>query len=165
MLGIVTDMPVWVIILLVSSLLYCISFCFKKDVSIKLLIIIPGGFMIFSIISLLQQGNIIIAGLMWLAGCIIGGMAANQIFSPQIYHPGRKAGTITVPGTWSVIIIFLVYFPLRYYIGYRQAMAADHVLSMPLILLLAVSSGGAVGFFTLRACIIFWRYKKLAVKE
>ncbi|MBP2850430.1 hypothetical protein J8656_13580 [Dickeya oryzae] len=121
--------------------------------------------MIVSIISLLQRGNIIIAGLMWLAGCIIGGMAANRIFSPQTYHPGRKAGTITVPGTWSVIIIFLVYFPLRYYIGYRQAMAADHVLSMPLILLLAVSSGGAVGFFTLRACIIFWRYKKLAVKE
>ncbi|WP_459581356.1 hypothetical protein [Dickeya oryzae] len=111
MLGIVTDMPVWVIILLVSSLLYCISFCFKKDVSIKLLIIIPGGFMIFSIISLLQQGNIIIAGLMWLAGCIIGGMAANRIFSPQTYHRGRKAGTITVPGTWSVIIIFFGLLP------------------------------------------------------
>lgn len=165
MLGIVTDMPAWVIILLVFSALYCISFCFKKEVSIKFLLIIPGCFMIFSIISLLQQGDVIITGLMWLVGCIVGGLAARRIFSPQTYHPGRKAGTITVPGTWSVFIIFLLYFPFRYYIGYRQAMAADHALSIPLILLLALSSGGVVGFFTLRSCIIFWRYKKLAVKE
>lgn len=165
MLGIVTDMPAWVMLLLVFSTLYCISFGFKKEVSIKFLLLIPGCFMLFSIISLLQQGDIIITGLMWLAGCVVGGMAARRIFSPQTYHPGRKAGTITVPGTWSVLIVFLLYFPLRYYIGYRQAIAADHALSMPLVLLFALSSGGGVGFFSLRSCIIFWRYKKRAVKE
>ncbi|WP_236640111.1 hypothetical protein [Dickeya undicola] len=164
MLETVTGMPTWVIVLLISTTLYCISFCFKKEVSIKLLLLIPGCFMIFSIFSLLQQGNILISSLIWILGCIVGGVAAKRIFSPQIYSPGRREGTITVPGTYSIITLFLLYFPLRYYIGYRQAAAVDHVLSIPMILLLALSSGGVVGFFTLRSCIIFWRYKKLNLK-
>ncbi|MCA6999547.1 hypothetical protein [Dickeya solani] len=165
MLEIVTGMPAWVIVLLVSTTFYCISFCFEKEVSIKLLLLIPGCFMIFSIISILQQGNILVSGLVWLLGCILGGIVAKRIFSPQAYSLGRKEGTVTVPGTYSIITIFLLYFPLRYYIGYRQAIAIDHTLSAPMILLLAVSSGGIVGFFTLRSYVIFWRYKKLNIKR
>ncbi|WKV50603.1 hypothetical protein [Dickeya fangzhongdai] len=164
MLETVTGMPAWVIVILVSTTFYCISFCFEKEVSIKLLLLIPGCFMVFSIISLLRQGNILTSSLIWLVGCIVGGIAAKRIFSSQIYSPGSKEGTITVPGTCSIITIFLLYFPLRYYIGYRQEIAVDHVLSIPMILLLAVSSGAVVGFFTLRSYIIFGRYKDLNIK-
>ncbi|NUA42753.1 hypothetical protein HAT93_00361 [Dickeya solani] len=80
MLEIVTGMPAWVIVLLVSTTFYCISFCFEKEVSIKLLLLIPGCFMIFSIISILQQGNILVSGLVWLLGCILGGIVAKRIF-------------------------------------------------------------------------------------
>ncbi|NPE52994.1 hypothetical protein E0I03_18625 [Dickeya dadantii] len=165
MLETVTGMPAWVLIILISTTFYCISFCFEKDVSIKFLLLIPGCFMIFSIISLLQQGHILVSSLVWLLGCMLGGSVAKRIFSPQAYSLGRKEGTVTVPGTYSIITIFLLYFPLRYYIGYRQAIAVDHTLSTTMMLLLAVSSGGVVGFFALRSYIIFLRYKKLNIKK
>ncbi|WP_168640732.1 hypothetical protein [Dickeya sp. CFBP 2040] len=164
MLEIMTGMPWWVLIILASATFYCMTFCFQKDVSVKLLLLIPGCFMIFSIISLLQHGNILISCLMWVSGCIVGGMVANRLFSSQTYRPGRKEGTVTVPGTYSVITIFLFYFPFRYYLGYLQATSVDHILSRPMVLLLALVSGGIVGFFTLRAYIIFLRYKTLRYK-
>jgi hypothetical protein len=59
----------------------------------------------------------------------------------------------------------LIYFPLRYYIGYSQATSSTHHLSAALIMLLAVSSGSVVGFFTLRSYIIYQRYKQLSVEK
>lgn len=161
MLELITGAPTWVIVLLIATTCYCITFCFKKDVSIKLLLLIPLCFMIFSFVSLLQQGDILMSTIVWFIGCVIGGTLANKIFSPRLYSLGRKEGTITVPGTYSIIIIFLLYFPLRYYIGYQQATASDHHLSGSLIMLLALSSGCVVGFFTLRSYIIYARYNRL----
>ncbi|WP_045047685.1 hypothetical protein [Rouxiella chamberiensis] len=163
MLEIVSGTPIWVMVLLISATGYCLTFCFKKDVSIKLLLLIPLCFMIFSFVSLLQQGDILISSLTWLMGCVIGGTTATRIFASRPYSLGRKQGTITVPGTYSIIVIFLLYFPLRYYIGYQQATVSDHHLSGALIMLLAVSSGFVVGFFSLRAYIIYLRYKQLAI--
>jgi hypothetical protein len=165
MLEIVTGTPTWVFVLLAVVTGYCLTFCFEKVVSIKLLLLIPLCFMIFSFVSLLQQGDILASSLTWVIGCVIGGGVANKIFGPRVYRLGRKEGTITVPGTYSIIIIFLIYFPLRYYIGYSQATSSTHHLSAALIMLLAVSSGSVVGFFTLRSYIIYQRYKQLSVEK
>ncbi|NIF21650.1 hypothetical protein [Candidatus Pantoea multigeneris] len=162
MLGIVSGTPIWVFILLAVVAAYCITFCFEKVVNIKFLLLIPVCFMIFSFINLLQQDDVFVAILTWVLGCVIGGSLAKKIFGPKTYRLGQKEGTVTVSGTYSVIIIFLIYFPLRYYIGYSQATAENHHLSHALIILLAVSSGCVVGFFTLRSYIIYQRYKALS---
>ncbi|WP_035340223.1 MULTISPECIES: hypothetical protein [unclassified Dickeya] len=161
----ITGMPVWAGVLLISTTIYCITFCFKKEIGVKFLLLIPICFLIFSLVSLFQQGAVLSSGFIWLLGFLIGGLAAKRLFASHDYRLGRKAGTIAVPGTYSIITLFLFYFPLRYYIGYRQATAIDHTLSLPLVLLLALSSGGVVGFFTLRAGILFWHYRKLNTKE
>ena len=74
---------------------------------------------------------------------------------------GTKVKTINIPGTFSVLIVFLFYFAVRYYLGYSEAEANPHSLSLMQLTILAIASGLTVGFYSGRALGFYMKYLRL----
>ncbi|MGE0723715.1 MAG: DUF6622 family protein [Alphaproteobacteria bacterium] len=57
----------------------------------------------------------------WLGGLALGGLLAWRAAQGVPVRADPARGTITVPGTWSVLVLILAIFAVKYWLAYRLA--------------------------------------------
>jgi len=87
----------------------------------------------------------------WLGGLALGGLLAWRAAAGVALQVDRARGHVTVPGTWSVLILVLAIFAVKYWFGYRlgtnPALAADPSFYLADIGFSGLATGGLAGRF------------------
>ena len=156
--------PTWVFVVFFVTLYYCFKARHRRDVDIHSFILLPCIFLSLSLWSIWHHPLPLTMSVYWLSSFIISALIIFKFTQKAAVSLGTKVKTINIPGTISVLIVFLLYFAVRYYLGYSEAMANPHSLSLMQLTILAIASGLSVGFYSGRALGFYMKYLRLAAQ-
>jgi hypothetical protein len=160
MLVIIENTPRWVFAVFFVTLYYCIIACYRREIDVNKLLLFPGVFIGLSLWSIFQYNEPGKMLFIWGVGFICSSIATFHFVSKVLITPGKKDKTISIPGTSSVLIVFLIYFSVRYYVGYEEAIRGIQGINSVQLIITALASGLTVGFYTGRALRIYLRYRE-----
>src|SRR5476651_1501298 len=109
MLMIIEDTPGWVFAVFFYALYYGIIACFRRDINVNKLLILPGvfiGLSLWTVISYSQPGKMLLC---WVIAFLCSSFLTMYFVNKAKIIPGKKDKTISIPGTCSVLIVFLLY--------------------------------------------------------
>lgn len=155
---ILLNAPWWVWPLLLAILALGLRAVRRRRLNPQLLVVLPGAFAVVSLGATLGR-NIAHPDVpaVWLLGFLLGcGIGWAAAIRSAVWPEGDG---VSVPGSWSVLVVPLLFFALQFWFGYLRAAHPGLVDAIPYRL--AVPFGGALmtGFFSGRAAALFrlWR--------
>lgn len=149
--------PTWVYILFVFLLLIGFKSIQPKTVGYRRLFLLPIIFAIWNLYAIFNRldGKYSIF-LLWMIGLFLGAVVGWQMVRTWKVRASHRKKTITLPGSYSTLILILLVFAVRYYIGYREAV--DPNLSEEFYLVSASATGVITGIFLGRAIELYRKY-------
>ncbi|MDD1016555.1 hypothetical protein [Pseudomonas rubra] len=156
MLDALEGTPLWVYGVFLLVCYYGFSARTASRESPRSLIITPSIVLIWSCLSLRYADSIELTLGSWLAGIILGSLAAQVLFSRRGLALDDEGQALVVPGTWKVLGISLLFFAVKYFIGYQAAVHPERSASAQMLILSGAASGFTVGLFCGRA-VMFYR--------
>ena len=162
MLEILQHTPVWVYIVFVVLLYLSIRACFSHEVNTRQAIIFPLVFILLSILTFRYYPYPALTVPVWGAGALAGALLSRYLFPRSRFKLGERAHSLVVPGSYAILILLLLYFFLRYYLGYQEAVRGGVLqLTTTQLILFFCSSGFTTGFFIARAWLLRKYYVSL----
>ncbi|APC17662.1 hypothetical protein BLL42_18715 [Pseudomonas frederiksbergensis] len=122
------------------------------------LLITPGILTLWSFFSLNYNEHAGLALGSWIAGIALGSLAAIALFSHRGVTLDSDGKGLIVPGSWKIFCISLLFFAVKYFIGYQAAVHPERSASVQMLALTGTASGFTVGLFCGRATTL---YRKL----
>jgi hypothetical protein len=162
MLDILQGTPLWVYAVYLWVCWYGLKACQGSHESRRSLLILPVALVAWSLMSLPHSALSIGA---WLGGAALGSLLAIVLFSAKDARLDDDGKTLVLPGTWKILLISQLFFAVKYYLGYQQAV---HPLlsSTPSMLVLAgMASGFTVGLFCGRSTRLYRALTSLSGDE
>lgn len=156
MLDILQGTPFWVYGVFLLICYYGFSARKARRESPRSLLIAPGILGLWSFLSLNYAGHVELTLGSWLAGVALGSLAAWVLFSRRGLTLDDEGQGLIVPGTWKILGISLLFFAVKYFIGYQAAVHPERSASAEILILTSTASGFTVGLFCGRA-ITFYR--------
>ncbi len=157
-LDILKETPWWVYLLFFYLVLIGIRSAKPQTVPILRLLLFPIVLTIWSLIGLYSKWD-------WLAffswtislvpGCIFGWLSVR---SWKIRFDRRRK-TLSLPGSWSTLILVLIIFVVKYFFGYYSA--THPAIPKTLMLAQMISSGIITGMFFGRIASFWMRYEEV----
>lgn len=162
MLDILQGTPLWVYGVFLLICYYGFKARLPRQEHPSFLLITPGIFALWSLFSLNDTGHLAMTLSAWLIGMAMGAAAAIPLFPTRFLTLGKGGKRLVVPGTWSVLAIYLLFFAMRYFIGYQSAVHPEQSDGDVEILLIAsTASGFTVGLFCGRAINFYRKWTEL----
>lgn len=163
MLEILQQTPAWVYITLLALIYLGIRACFTHEINLRQIIIFPIVFIFLSLITFYHYPQPILTIPVWSVAAVAGAFTSRYLLEHQPIKRGKEINTLIVPGSYSILIILLAYFSLRYYLGYQTAVRGG-VQELTTIQLIAffISSGFISGFFIARTWLLRKYYRLLS---
>jgi hypothetical protein len=118
LIGIVTGTPVWVWAVLAYGIYMGIRALGRRQVSLWTLGIVPLVFLGISLpqvaaVALTQPLAPVFYGLCAAAGAVVGWF----FLTPEPLAVDRSRGTLVISGTWTVLVVFLTVFAVKFTYG------------------------------------------------
>jgi hypothetical protein len=123
------------------------------------LVVLPGAFAVASLGATLGRG---LAHpdlpLVWILGFLAGaGFGWVGAIGSRVYPEGNG---VSVPGSWSVLVVPLLFFALQFWFGYLRATRPGLVDTLPYRLIAPFGGALMTGFFSGRALALFLLYRR-----
>ena len=155
MLEILQHTPTWVYIVFVGLLCLSIRACFSREVNTRHAFIFPLVFILLSILTFRHYPLVTLTLPVWAVGALAGALLSRYLLQRGEFKLGEKTHTLVVPGSYAILLILLLYFVLRYYLGYQEAVHGGVLgLTKTQLILFFCSSGFTTGFFIARAWLL-----------
>ncbi|WP_421666891.1 hypothetical protein, partial [Pseudomonas veronii] len=90
-----------------------------------------------------------------LFGVSLGGLVAFAIFPRRGLTLDEEGKHLIVPGTWKVLGISLLFFAVKYFIGYQAAVHPEFSATVEMLALAGAASGFTVGLFCGRTGVFY----------
>ncbi|MFJ2283645.1 hypothetical protein ACIOUG_21235 [Pseudomonas sp. NPDC087803] len=87
----------------------------------------------------------------WIGALLLGGAAARLMFSAQGVTLDESLTGLTLPGTWKVLMLYLLFFAVNYYFGYQDDVHPEQASAPDALLLKAAISGFVCGLIGTRS--------------
>ncbi len=144
---IIADTPWWVYVVFFALMQAGFTATKPRIISIKQLYLLPILFLLFSFIALARIQLDLTNFFLWLGAIMFGtGLGWLQFRALKIKAIKNEA-KLYIPGTWSVMVIILIAFTLKYYYGYQLAIDTRLILSPKFAGWLSLAYGLFTGLF------------------
>jgi hypothetical protein len=160
---IVSHTPIWVWFVMAYGIWVGVRAFSERKVSLTMASLLPivfFGLSLSSLIGVAERSPAV--GLVWLlavaAGVVLGWFYLSA--EPLEVHRGR--GTLLVPGTWAVLVLFVVIFITKFTYGIEQATNPDLASSLVFQVVVFALSGLSTGIVTGRTTRLYNRYFQAA---
>lgn len=158
--------PVWVWFVLAYGLGMGIKGFGTRKVSLAMATLLPVVFLGLSLSSLWPVVAVAPAiGLVWLLALGAGGIVGWFFLSSEPVEVHRHRGTLVVPGTWTVLVLFVVVFATKFVYGTISAVAPVVAAEGGVLVAVFSLSGLATGIVTGRTARLYNRYFGTPVSE
>ncbi|AZE84788.1 hypothetical protein C4J98_3382 [Pseudomonas orientalis] len=151
MLIILRETPVWVYAVFFLLLYWGVMACFRSNETRRSLLISPVIFLVWSLAAMNYTAQPWVSSGSWASGFLAGLMIAFVAFDYHGITRGEERGSISVPGSAKLLVISLLFFCIKYYIGYQQATDPVFANSLPILILTGIASGLTIGLLCGRA--------------
>ncbi|MFC6299092.1 hypothetical protein GNF76_26720 [Pseudomonas sp. CCM 7893] len=151
MLDILQGTPLWVYGVFLLICYYGIKARKAHLERPRTLLITPLLFALWSFFSLKYADHFAITLCVWLVGIVLGCLAASSLFPHQRLTLAEGGQRLIVPGSWNILGIYLLFFAIKYFLGYQEAVHPEHSNDAELILIAGFAPGFTVGLFFGRA--------------
>ncbi len=155
---ILEETPWWVYLVLVYLLIVGFRASQRRRILFKKVLALPIVLIAWSLYNLHErwQGEWIDVGY-WILFLVIGSFLGWWSVYRWKIHVDRDHGTLSLPGTWSTLILALSIFIIRYGFGFYYAI--HPVISRPVFIADLLISGVITGLFIGRALNFWYRYQ------
>lgn len=148
MLDILQGTPVWVYAVYLWMCYYGIKACLGGRENRRSLIILPVVLVVWSLMALVPS---LLASGAWVGGVIVGGLLGQLLFNADGARLEADGNTLALPGTWKTLLISQLFFGVKYYFGYQQAVHPMLLSTPSMLAVVSAVSGFTVGLFCGRA--------------
>ena len=148
MLDILLGTPVWVYAVYLWICYYGIKACLGGREDQRSLMILPAVLMVWSLMSLTPS---ILSSGAWVGGVIIGSLLGMLLFNANGARLDTDGDTLVLPGTWKTLLISQLFFTVKYYFGYQQAVHPLLLNTPSMLAAVSAVSGLTIGLFCGRA--------------
>jgi hypothetical protein len=155
MMNIVSGTPVWVWVLLGVLVSRGMKALKGGTAPLSKLAVVPLAFAAWGVLHLLSdRASGLDAWMMWAAGALLGAGIGAMLAKRSGLSVNRAARTITLPGSAVPLVLIVVTFATKFWLGYE--LATTHVaVDAGFVVLSALVSGVTAGIFTGRF-LIYW---------
>lgn len=161
MLEILQGTPLWVYGVFLLICYYGFKARLPTRESPNFLFITPCIFTLWSLFSLNYTDHLAMTLSAWLTGIALGSAAALVLFPTRCLIIDDSGRQLVVPGTWKTLAIYLLFFAVRYFIGYQAAVHPEHSNDFEIVLIACTASGFTVGLFCGRATNFYRKWLEL----
>lgn len=158
MWDILSGAPWWVYVLFICLMFVGVEATKTRTVAVRRLVIFPLVFVIWSLFNLYH--HVIVAGnaliVYWIVFLLVGTYCGKKEVQSWKLRIDRNKGQITIPGSYSTIVLILVIFVLRFVWGYYYA-TKPHP-SHWIYVADTITSALFTGFFVGRSFVFLKRY-------
>lgn len=156
---ILLNAPWWVWPILLMIVVLGLRATRRRLLNPVFLVALPGAFAVVSLGLMLERGRESAdLSLAWALGFALG---AGLGWSGAIRSEVRaERGGVSVPGSWSVLVVPLLFFALQFWFGYLRAASPGLVETMPYRLVAPFGGALMTGFFAGRAAALFRLYRR-----
>lgn len=149
--------PWWVFVIFLYLMMIGIKATQRRTLPVQQLFILPALFFAASVIWLYHRlhGHIAFFGF-WIGGIGIGSLIGYLIVRKWTVHADRAKQTLTIPGSYTILILVFCIFAVRYFFGYQYAVHPER--APHLYLPDALISGVILGIFSGRSYSLYQKY-------
>jgi len=155
MLEILKSTPPWVYAIFALICYYGLRALSTTRESQRSLLITPLILLVWSLWSLNLGDHRWLALGAWSSGAVLGSLLAMGLFSSVGVVLESSGESILVPGTLKVFGISLLFFAVKYWIGYQTAVHPEHAASVQMLSISGAAAGFTVGLFCGRALKLY----------
>lgn len=154
-----TQVPFWVWLVLAYGLWMGFKAFGARKVSLTMAGLLPLVFLglsLSSLVGVVAEAPVI--GLAWLLAVGAGGALGWYYLSQDPLEVHRGRGTLVVPGTWTILVLFLVIFMTKFAYGYVSATDPAAAQAPAFALVVFGLSGISTGIVTGRTARLYNAY-------
>ena len=148
MLDILQGTPLWVYAIYLWICYYGIKACLGGRENRRSLMILPVVLVVWSLMSLAPS---ILSSSAWVAGALAGSLLGMWLFNARGARLDANGETLVLAGTWKTLLISQLFFAVKYYFGYQQAVHPLLLSTPDMLATIGAVSGFTVGLFCGRA--------------
>ena len=148
MLDILQGTPIWVYAIYLWICYYGIKACLGGRENRRSLMILPVVLVVWSLMSLAPS---ILSSSAWVAGALAGSLLGMWLFNARGAWLDANGDTLVLAGTWKTLLISQLFFAVKYYFGYQQAVHPLLLGTPDMLATIGAVSGFTVGLFCGRA--------------
>ncbi|MGR3888798.1 DUF6622 family protein [Pseudomonas sp. 1152_12] len=148
MLDILQGTPLWVYAVYLWICYYGIKACLVGRENRRSLMILPVVLVVWSLMSLAPS---ILSSGAWVCGALVGSLLGMLLFNADGARLDANGETLVLPGTWKPLLISQLFFVVKYYFGYQQAVHPLFLSTPQMLVAVGGVSGFTVGLFCGRA--------------
>lgn len=157
-MAILLESPWWVYGLFVVLVFLGIRALLPRTIFLYRLFLIPGILTAWNIAFLAERlENYPSYWLFWVIGLVLGGYIGWQAVRSWVVVVDKDEQQITLPGTWSTLILILLIFAVRYFFIFHYEFYPEfysHFAKAD-----SLSSGMIVGIFIGRSLELYYKYR------
>ncbi|WP_029978480.1 DUF6622 family protein [Pseudomonas sp. PH1b] len=164
MLDILQGTPLWVYAVFALVCYYGLRALSTTRESRRSLLLTPVILLVWSLCSVSLGDYPWLALGAWASGAALGSLLAMLLFSNAgvLLESGGEA--LLVPGTLKILGISLLFFAVKYWIGYQSAVHPEHASSIQMLGISGAAAGFTVGLFCGRALKLYRHFLQLQLK-
>ena len=144
MLDILQGTPLWVYAVYLWICYYGIKACLGGRENRRSLMILPVVLVVWSLMSLTPS---ILSSSAWGGGAVLGSLVGMLLFNAEGARLEGNGETLVLPGTWKTLLISQLFFAVKYYFGYQQAVHPLLLSTSEMLVAVGGVSGFTVGLF------------------
>ncbi|VVN71640.1 hypothetical protein [Pseudomonas fluorescens] len=161
MLDILQGTPLWVYAAYLLLCYYGIKACSSSRESKKSLLITPLILLVWSLFSVNHSA---LSTIFWIGGLAMGSLLAMALFPGKGVELEADGNGLIIPGTLKILFISQLFFAVKYYTGYQDAVHPEFTATTQMLALSGVASGFTVGLFCGRAITLYRALVSLRVR-
>ena len=159
--GIVTQTPLWVWAVLAYGLFAGIRSMRQRQIHMGGLLLMPVVFLVLALQSVANAATFSpLFPLAWSVALLIGFCLGWRFLSPTPLSVDRARWSITLPGSWIGLALFILVFGTKYAYGVYTAMNPDAGHHTTVLLAILGLSGLSTGIMTGRVALWYHHFLK-----
>ncbi len=155
MIEIIKHTPIWVFVLFIALLYLGYSQSKDRQVNANRIFILPVAMILLSLYGILSAfGTMVMSYIVWFLAGSISLLLGLKIFSLKRieYNPLEKV--FHIPGSWIPMLLILVIFFIKYFVGVVVAKELPMIHQIEFILCISILYGCISGLFLSRSIIV-----------
>lgn len=148
MLDILQGTPLWVYAVYLWICYYGIKACLGGRENRRSLMILPVVLVVWSLMALPPS---LLSSSAWVGGAVLGSLLGMLLFNANGARLDANGETLVLAGTWKTLLISQLFFAVKYYFGYQQAVHPLLLSTPAMLMAVGAVSGFTVGLFCGRA--------------
>jgi hypothetical protein len=155
MLDILQGTPLWVYAVFALICYYGLRALATTRESRRSLLLTPVILLVWSLWSVNLGEHPLLALGAWAGGAALGSLLAMLLFTSVGVLLEADGEALLIPGTLKILGISLLFFAVKYWIGYQGAVHPEHAASVQMLGISGAAAGFTVGLFCGRALKLY----------